>query len=66
MGVKIARIKKGLKQLELCEMLNISHSTLSKIENGDKQISLATAKKISDFFNIPIDKLFYHENSEVA
>jgi DNA-binding XRE family transcriptional regulator len=66
MGVKIARIKKGLNQLELCKLLNISHSTLSKIENGDKQISLSTAKKISDFFNIPIDDLFFYEDSEVA
>lgn len=66
MGIKIERVKRKLNQLELCELLGISHATLSKIEKGDNNISLVTAKKISDFFNIPIDDLFFHEDKEVA
>lgn len=62
--LKIARIKKGMKQDELCKIVGISRSTLSQLENEkisnpsrDLMIKLSNALDVS-----VIDLFFDKEN----
>ncbi|KYH28900.1 helix-turn-helix domain protein [Clostridium tepidiprofundi DSM 19306] len=58
MNVKIARIKKGLTQTELCKILKISKTILVKIEKDDYDIRLSLMKKISEVLEVPVQELF--------
>ena len=55
---KMYRIKKGLTQAELEEMVNISEHRLSEIERGKCNITLKTVNKISTALGINAVKLF--------
>lgn len=59
MNVKIARIKKGLTQDELCKRLKISKTILVRIEKGDYDIRLSLMKKISEILETPVQELFF-------
>lgn len=59
MEVKLARIRKGFTQEELCKVLRISKTTLVRIEKGNcDSIKIGLAKKISQVLETPIEKLF--------
>jgi len=57
---KIREILKarGLKQEDLQKMTGIDQSTLSKIINGKKEITLTTAKKISSALGYSIEYIW--------
>ncbi len=55
---KMYRIKKGLTQAELEEMVNISEHRLSEIERGKCNITLKTVNKIATALEINAVKLF--------
>ena len=60
--LKITRLESGMKQFELAEKLGISNSLLSKIEDGNSQVSLKVLQKYSSTFSTPIDfYLFFSE-----
>ena len=46
-NLKIARLKQGMTLLELSEAAEMNHSYLSKVENGEKNVTLATMKKLA-------------------
>jgi len=50
--------KKGITQKELAEEVSIDQGTLSKIINEKKEITLKTARKISDALGFGIDYLW--------
>lgn len=52
------RTKAGLTQEALCKKISISRQTLSKIEAGAYNPTLALAFTISKFFEKPIEKVF--------
>jgi transcriptional regulator with XRE-family HTH domain len=54
--LKIARIKKELKQREIAVYLGISTQEYSKIENG-RNISLEQAKMLARVLNININSI---------
>ena len=56
--LKILRIRKGLNQDELAKELNVTRNSVSAWERGIKP-SLDNAKKIADFFEVPIDEIFF-------
>ncbi len=59
-GEKLNMLRKrhGLTLRELASALGYaSHSYLGELEIGQKRPSLELAVKISEFFNIPLDKL---------
>lgn len=58
MNVKIARIKKGLTQDELCKILKISKTILVKIEKDEYDIRLSLMKKIATALDSTISELF--------
>lgn len=57
--VKLARIKKGYTQFQLAERLHTSDRTVSKIEKGQTNISLETAKSYAVELGFSLDELIY-------
>ncbi|EPY6472266.1 helix-turn-helix transcriptional regulator [Clostridium sporogenes] len=62
MDVKLARIKKGLTQTQLCKMLKISKTTLVKIEKGNYEcIKIGLAKEIAKVLDSTVEELFLND-----
>ena len=55
--LKSLRENKGLLQKELADILNISLSSISMYERGERQPDNETLKKISNYFNVSTDYL---------
>ena len=62
-GGNIKRLRKdrNIKQSEIADLIGMHRSNYSKIENGQREISLAAVDKIADFFNVSIDELIHME-----
>ncbi len=56
-NIKIARIKKGLSQRELCRLIGIGRTTLSKLENGKGNPNMEVMIKLSKTLDTPIEEL---------
>jgi len=58
-GTRIKKLRedKGLNQLELAKLLNISNTTLSQYESGQRTPSDDIKIKLSKTFNVSIDYL---------
>lgn len=53
--ISTARKNKNLKQSDICEVLHISQSTLSKIENGYyNNLTLEMINDLSDLFDVSV------------
>ncbi len=62
MEVKIARIKKGLTQIELCKLVKTSPKKIVEIERGNyDMVTLGLAKKIAKVLDVSIADLFLKE-----
>ncbi|MBD3329380.1 helix-turn-helix domain-containing protein [Candidatus Dojkabacteria bacterium] len=61
-NIKRLREDRGVKQAEIADLIDMHHSNYSKIENGQREISLAAVDKIAEFFNISIDELVHMGN----
>lgn len=55
--LKTLRLRHSLTTRQLAEYLQTTNSQISRIENGLRKPSGDLIVKISDFFNIPLDKL---------
>ncbi len=55
--IKLLREEKELSQLELAKILNISNSTLSQYEAGNRVPGDDIKKKIANYFNVSVDFL---------
>ncbi len=60
-GANIKRLRKDrvIKQSKIADLVGMHRSNYSKIENGQREISLAAVDKIAEFFNISIDELVH-------
>ena len=54
-ALKSLREKHGLTQDELAKELNLSKSTISMYESGDRIPRLPTMELLADYFNVNID-----------
>lgn len=62
MIVKLARIKKGLTQAQLCKLIKMSPSKLVEIERGHTDtITLRHMKKIAEVLDSTIEELFLQD-----
>ncbi len=52
------RQKKHLSQNKMAEDLGISRRTISMIENGEQNVSLDYAYRISAYFNLLVQEVF--------
>ncbi len=55
--IKKLREKNNLKQLELSKILNISNTTLSQYEAGNRTPNDEIKEKVADYFNVSVDYL---------
>lgn len=62
-SVKQARQYAGFTQIEMARNLGVSRDTYRKIELSPETASVALAKKISAVVGIPIDQIFFTQNS---
>ena len=56
-NMKLARIKKGLSQKELGNILGISSSTINRIEVGKQDVTLSRLKDIAKALEVDIKEL---------
>lgn len=62
--LKDARINKGLSQLELARIVNVSRQTINMIENNDYNPTIALCIKICKALNKTLDELFWEAKNE--
>jgi len=53
------RVKAGLSQRELAEKLGVAHTTIMRLENGQRGASPKMGRKIADFFGVPLETIFF-------
>lgn len=58
--LKQERLRRGLSQDKLCELIDINPKTYRKIEKQNlDSISVGTLKKVAEFFDMDIVTLFF-------
>lgn len=61
--VKLARIRKGLTQAQLCKMVKMSPKKLVEIEKGNyDKLNVSLAKKISIVLEKSVQELFFSDD----
>lgn len=61
-SIKAFRESTGKRQEDFARIIGVSAVNYSKKENGSVKFSLEEAKKISTYFNKPIEDIFFAEN----
>lgn len=61
LNVKFERIKQGLTQAQLAELIDVHEKHICKIETGHQNITLKTLNKIATALNIKWDTLLKSE-----
>lgn len=58
--IQTRRLELGLTQKQLADMLGISNRKLSRLECGDRSITVEMLSKLSVFLNVPISYFIGH------
>lgn len=61
-NIKRLREDRGIKQNEIADLIGMHRSNYSKIESGQREISIAAIDKIANYFNMTIDELVHLGN----
>ncbi len=61
-NVKRLREDRGVKQQEIADLIGMHRSNYSKIESGQREISVAALDKVANFFGITVDTLIHMES----
>lgn len=56
--LKSLRAKKGLRQKDVAEMLDIKPTTYTGKENGDRKFTVEEAVKLSEIFQCDVKDIF--------
>lgn len=65
--LRLLRVFHDLKQHELAEMLDVSKSYISEIENGNRTPSMEVIQRYADAFKVPVSSImFFAENLDEA
>jgi putative transcriptional regulator len=62
--LKVLRAEKDITQGDLADELAVSRQTINAIEKGKFDPSLPLAFKISRFFDLPIEEIFFDTKTE--
>lgn len=61
-NLKKIRVEKNISAKSMAQMLGLeTKAAYYKKESGNVKFTLFEAKKISDFFNMPIEEIFFDE-----
>lgn len=52
------RLKRGISQVELAEMIGVSRQTINRLEKATNNTSLEVAYRLSDALDLPLTKIF--------
>jgi DNA-binding XRE family transcriptional regulator len=58
-ALKAFRVKAGFSQREMAKKLGVAHTTIMRIENGDRNASPKLGKKIAKFLQVPMEAIFF-------
>ena len=58
LSIKTVRLQKKVLAKTICELIGVKRITYYKKESGTVKFSLDEAKKISDYFKMPIEEIF--------
>ena len=56
-NIKQLRKKKKLTQQQIADVLQMHRSNYSKVENGERELSISSVVALADFFNLSLDEL---------
>lgn len=62
--IREIRLEKGITQVKMAEDLQITRQTINAVEKHKYNPSLELALKMIEYFNVPIEELFYLERKE--
>lgn len=62
--IKEYRVKAGLKQEELAELVGVRRETIFRLEKGLYNPSLKLAMDIAKVFNVSVEEMFEFEDDE--
>lgn len=62
-NIKRIREDKGMTQQQVADLVNMHRSNYSKVESGQRELSVAALNKIARYFNITLDELVNMEGS---
>ncbi|MCP4481639.1 MAG: helix-turn-helix transcriptional regulator, partial [bacterium] len=54
--IKPLREKHGMSQKQIADLLNMHASNYSRVESGERDLSINSIKKLADFFNMTVDQ----------
>lgn len=60
-----ARIRKGLSQEQIADMLGMTQSNYSRKENGSSKISKLEWDRLSKTLEVPLEDIFENEDSHI-
>jgi transcriptional regulator with XRE-family HTH domain len=61
--VKELREKNSITQNQIAEYLKVDQSHISKLENGQRQLSMLLVEKLSRLFGLPVESLLEERDS---
>ena len=64
--VKLLRNRRGLKQDDLAEVLELSRSQISNLESGRRNISLKQLEKLCEYFKVDISYFIMSETNDAC
>lgn len=62
-NIKRIREEKGLKQQDVAELVSMHRSNYSKVESGQRELSIAALSKIAHYFGLTLDQLVNMDSS---
>jgi putative transcriptional regulator len=62
--LELLRKKRGIKQEELAEALEVSRQTIGSLENGRYNPSIILAFKLARYFDTTIEDIFIYEEEK--
>lgn len=63
--IKELRMKRGLDQLQLGQIIGVQRSQVSNIERGVRNINLNQLKILSDYFNVSFETLGFQSEDKI-
>jgi putative transcriptional regulator len=62
--LKVLRAERGWSQEELGKLVGVSRQAINAIERGKFDPSLPLAFNLADIFNLPIEQIFFRDESD--